>query len=327
MGIATLLFAPVMVSAQEEEETTVCDHSTGKTDDTFLGYARFILTPIFVCDDAAISILGEAGPRNYRINGTWGTICDNSRFKIGGEYLTQNINYNFPDGHHKHWRQQFAFGAKYQYYLDCPEWCVQGVQVTGYYSHSHSHGLPDYVCNSGRITGPISRGVAGAWALGADVGVIIEPWCCAQLIASVGYDNVNYKRHQEGRKRVSGVGGALCFEQGLFWNLRAHIDAYFKRAYNALEAKLSWTRCLSCGELEIGIFGGHVWGKSRLPSTSNAGVELGFAFGVDSCCQFVGIECNCDCCGEGNYLARWVRDPAVYMPQVLAISEFGYENQ
>lgn len=322
MGIATLLLAPALVQA-DEPEVAVCNHSTGKTDDTFFGGARFILSPIFVSEDSAISILAETGSNNYRANGTWGFISCNSRFKIGAEYLTQHIKYNFPDEGHRVWRQQFAIGGNYQYLLDCPEWFVEGIQITGYYSRAQNHSLHDFTCQgTGRTTGTIERGVAGARAWGADFGVITRPWCCSDLIVSVGYDNFNYGRHLQSNSRVSGVGVTLDFTQRLMWNLTANVTSQFKRAYNALEAKLSWTTCFDCGELEIGVYGGHVWGKNRLPSTSNAGLELGFAFGIDNCCQFTGIDCCGDCCHQGNNLAEWVRDPAVYMPQVFAISEY-----
>lgn len=321
MGIATLMVVPALASAQENEP---CNHSTGKTDDTFFGGARFILTPVFVCEDTAFSLLGEAGSNNYRVNGTFGSILESSRFKVGAEYLSQKIKYNLPNGVNHHWVQQFAIGGNYQFFLECPEWIVRGVQLTAYYSHSKSHHLGDHNCGSvdSDINGLIQRSIAGAWDLGADVGFIIQPWCCAQLITSVGYDNVNYKRHLQGRKRVSGASFTVDFDQKLFWNLDARIIAHFRKAFNDIQAKLSWTTCFDCGELEIGIYGGHVWGKSRLPSTSSAGVELGFAFGIDNCCQFVGIPCDCDCCHQGNFLADWVRDPAVYQPQVLAISEY-----
>lgn len=276
-----------------------------------------------MCENSAIGILGEIGPKNYRINGTYGLFYgDKHRFKVGGEYLGQKLHYRFLTGKDHRWINQYAVGGKYQYLVGC---CgmfggfLQGFQVSGYYSHAQSRTPRSIFFPNQNFT--IFRHVAGGQQWNAEGGIIIRPWACATLIGTVGYDEFRFHRHFNNRHRhYSGVSGTLYFNQRLWRQFAFDVKAEFRRAYNYVEGMLSWNRTFNCGELTLGVFGSHTWGNNRLPSVSTAGGELRYAFGVEKSC----IPCECSCYAPTacpSELSDWVASPAVYMPQVFAVSE------
>lgn len=316
-------------------------HGTGKTTDNFFGFARFVTTPVFVCENSAVSLLAEAGPKNYRVNGTWGFSCQNQqRFKIGAEYLVQKLHYNYGTGKVSHWTRQWAVGANYQYlFNDCCDPCscdpcscccnwIQGIQLNGAVSNADRDHLHVIIPDDPPF---VSRNISGSWFVNGDIGVILKPWECGTLIVGIGYDWVRYNRNitginenRRGHKNVAGVGGSVEFNQKFCGCYGFHLLAEFKRPYNYLEALVDWTKRMECGDLSVGLFGAHTWGKCNLASSSAAGVELRFAFGIDNCFNSVWCDpCSdpCDCCNPCQYseLSDWVSSPAVYMPEVLNI--------
>lgn len=329
------------VAAQESEEIITCDHSRGKTTDNFFGYARLFTTPVFVCDNNAISLMAEVGPKNYRLNGTWGFICDQHHFKIGAEYLWQKFHYKWITGKTERWDRQWAIGAKYQYLFDdcccdpcdcnpcCCNW-IDGIQISAAYSNSPGHHVSTLICNDPPF---VARNLGDSWFAGAEIGAIFSPWECGTIIVGVGYDYVRYCKNihgdvfeesAHGHKHCSGVGGSIEFDQRFCCNWGLHVIAQFKRPFNYLEGLLSYTYRTDCGDLLLGVFGAHTWGKCGLNSSSAAGVELGFAFGIDNCWNFVWCDpCSCpsDCCNPCAYseLSDWVSLPAVYIPEVLTV--------
>lgn len=331
------------VSAQESEDVITCDHDRGKSTDNFFGYARLFTTPVFVCDCSAVSLLAEVGPKNYRIGGTYGFFaCDQHRFKVGVEYLQQKFHYKYITGKTSKWQRQWAVGAKYQYlFNDCCDPCdpcccnwLSGIQLSTAFSNCNSHHLKTLICDDPPF---IARNLSNSWFVDGEVGVILTPWECGSIIVGLSYDYVRYGKnvrdnealiHEHGHKIVQGVGGSIEFDQKFCGCYGLHILAQFKRPYNYFEALLSWTKRTACGDLIVGVFGAHTWGKCNLNSSSAAGVELGFAFGIDGCCNIVWCDpCSdpCDCCNPCIYseLSDWVSSPAVYMPEVLSIANEG----
>src|ERR1700728_4124531 len=151
----------------------------------------------------------------------------------------------------------------------------------------------------------------------------MTPWCNSTLFVGASYDAVRYKRFEQGSKRESGVGAIVDFTQTLFCNYTANVRYEYKQIYNFIEGSINWNKSFAYGDLGIGVFGNHVWGKRELPSSSTAGIELSFTFGICECHLIpVGNFGGCDpCCPEPCLLRDWVAVPAVCMPQVLAIAD------
>jgi hypothetical protein len=116
---------------------------------------------------------------------------------------------------------------------------------------------------------------------------------------------------------VCGWGGSAALFQCLPCDFTFGLRGEFRRPYNYIEALLGWSTHTGWGDVNIGIYGGHTYGKDRVPSTSVAGVSIYWDFG-GSCCK---ADCCAPCC-PCNDLARWISvAPAVYVPVVLAIAE------
>src|ERR1700722_6001169 len=322
--------------------------------DNFYPVARVVLTPVFLSQDAAVSLLIEGGPRSYRFNGTLGVFaCNQHRFKVGGEFLSERLRFKLHEGdghegegqkYHVHrWLNQWAVGGLYQYLFenDCCNW-IKSFEVSGYYSNAKSKELPRK-----EISGvQFFQHIAGGDSWGVEAGTSLDTmWNCGQLLLAIDYDRVEYKRHDHDRghhhgsgsgssshdsghrsnrhnKEVSGVGGTVALYQPLGYGFDLDFKYQYKRAYDYIEGLLNWRNNMECGDLLIGVFANHVFGKERLPSSTTAGVELGFSFGIENFSLFGDCSdpCDVECCMDVCDLAAWVAIPAVYIPHVLAIA-------
>ncbi|MGK5594225.1 MAG: Ig domain-containing protein [Parachlamydiaceae bacterium] len=286
----------------------------GRTQNDLIPDFKFTLIPREVTESSAVSFLGEAGRRNFRFNGTFGFLLNQqNRFKVSGEYLQQKLGYRFSTGKANRWVRQFATGATFQH--DFCHSILSSGEVSGYCSYAPSHYLSREIRN-GFI---YSRRIAGSTAYGFEGGATFKLWPLAFLSVDASYDKVIYHRRFHSRKHVEGFGGSFAFHQQLFDHFGLNLRAEFKRPYNYFRASVNW--CHPCFRgLAIGIFGSHIRGKSRLPSNTMAGFELNYVFS-----DFFNTGCFEQVCQTKSYcsqeLACWVTNPAVYMPEVLAIAE------
>jgi len=301
------------------------DHHGRKTRDNFFPVGRLVLDPVFLCENAGFSLLMEGGPRSYRFNGTLGFICEcRNRFKISAEHLTQRLHYDFETGKTHRWMHQFAIGGIYQYLVECP--ClIEGVQLGLNYSNAPSKNLRDREFDTGEFN---LRRIAGSWSWMFEAGAIVTPWQCARVISSITYNQVHYRRKHQGGKRVSGLGYSLEFTQRFLRDFFLEFDYEYTQAYNNIGGALRWGTRFDCGDLGIGVFANHVFGKRRLPCSTTVGGELTFAFGIAGCnivpigpCDYDQCDYNSCCSYDACDLVAWISEPAVYMPQVLAISD------
>ncbi len=298
--------------------------SANGTDDNFFPVAQVVLTPVFLCEDAGFSLLMEGGPRSYRFNGTLGVIsCEQHRFKVGGEYLSQRFHHKFShnDCYHEkthNWVHQWAIGGKYQY-IFCDDYCnwLKYFEFGGYYAKAKNKELEpiEYSCYT------ICRSILGARSWGLEAGTAIDTcWNNGSLYFAINYDQVKFQKHHFCHKDINGVGATIALDQPLWCDVSFGLEYQYKRAYDFLEALLNWTNRMECGDLSLGIFYNYVWGKEHINSSNTLGLSLGFTFGVDNwslfgdCCA----PCDTDCCvADCSDLANWIAAPAVYMPQVI----------
>jgi hypothetical protein len=266
--------------------------------------------------DAAASLLVEAGPRNYRADATFGfNLSDLQRLKVTGEYLSQDIDYSFSTGIAREWVQQGAAGLDYQHNLSSNG--LNYIDVGGYYSHAPNKTLdPTYVTYMDIAGNTFAytnfRRIAGSNAYGISPSITLNPWQGLQATLAANYDNVHYDNQCITQQQSDGFGGTLTLNQQLGRYLQVNLSAGARAPFNTYQASIRYL--IPSANLSLGIMGNYTDGKDSLPDTSLAGVELTYI--VDKA-----KSTNAALDNRNTSVTAWVQKPAVYMPQVLAITE------
>lgn len=317
------LSAQLIAPGQSSDTTNTCSHSRKKTCTSLSPTLRIVLNPCNISQESAVSFLGEFGVRNLRLNGTVGmNLFKDNRLKVSVDYLKQQLGYNFSSGNTHQTINQFAIGGTYEYYLDC--WKIANVEATLFYSRAKGHTLSNVTCVSPSST--LSRHIAGGRDYGLSFGGYMLPWQCAKAGVFVYYDFVMYRKKFSTDRVVQGPGIGFSFGQKLYYNLEYDCRAEFRTPFLYYFGLLNWNSnyLRRYGDLKIGIFGSYTSGNSGLPDCSCIGVQLSFNFG---CCNPCLSTSNCNNpCTQSCYkscptLCDWTEIPAVYVPEVLAITE------
>jgi hypothetical protein len=287
-----------------------------------------LLGPFF--DEFAYSILGEAGVKNYRVGGTLGwEPTDEQRLKLSAEYLRQKLNYSFFSGDTAQWMNQGAIGLGYQHRILENSYDPQ-FDVDAFYSYAPNKTLNTITTTTtnGTITQTITdmRRIAGGRAAGISTGFDWAAWQGSRLGADLNYDHINYRKKYAPNENAIGFGGTVWLNQAINNNIDVNLAASVRQAFNYYVARLAWVRIPQYKNLSVGIEGDYIAGKQTLPTSYNAAVTLDYYLD----CASVGNKAYKNFKGELAYewvaptaqrLRNWVSDPAVYMPQVLAISD------
>ncbi len=298
---------------------TATTSAFAQTDNFLDGVARGQLSGDMSSYSAGAAAV-EAGPRNYRVSGTVGLRMNpRNRIKITGEWLWQDIDYGgFFTDTTREWVQQPAVGLGYQLALN--NRFINYFDLGGYYSHAPSKTLinVDFLdVPSGNIFTEMRR-IAGSTAGGANAGVHFHPWCGAEGSLALNWDDVVYDNQNTDRVTAKGFGGTVALTQDLQafgQDFEMGLSAAIRRPFDFYRAELNWVNPLPGSQLLIGIFGDYNRGKDELPNTGLVGLNLSFAVDAPVSRTKTGKGINPDS------LLAWVNQPAVYMPQVLAISD------
>lgn len=295
---------------------------------TFLGPSvrGSLTTPL--ADNVAYSLLGEAGLRNFRASSTLGfRLNPNHRLKFSVEYLWQEIGYAFFSGDTRQWVNQGAIGGDYQYTL----WNVALVpqfDLGAYYSHANNRSLSttngSFFNKLGLATSFIdARHLAGSNAGGVSPGVTVHPWVGARFGLALNYDKVNFQKNYSPNENVNGFGGTLRLSQFLTDDIVLGGRASVRQAFNDYRVFLAVTSLPYYGSWSFSLDSGYVAGKKTLPNTFNIGFNVDYY--LDYCPDLPNYK--------GEYKAESLvpvpaddflistSDPAVYMPQVLAMAD------
>lgn len=287
-----------------------------------LGYTRAIN------EDTAFSVAGEAAPKNLRVGGTLGwLLTPQQRIKISAEYLWQDITYAFFSGNTNQWVNQGALGAAYQYdfdYMFNPQF-----DLSAYASHAPSKSLSTILQSINNPDGTISsyvvdRRIAGSNAAGIAPGITITPWTGGRLSALLNYDSVHYDRKYQADDNAVGFGGTLGFNQVLTRHMGLGLGAEVRQPFNNYTASVTWSTLPDCGSWVVGLYGNYLSGKESLPDTWNVGLSANYLFDnqpVVSTHHMRDLKGEVPAPATRNNLTSWTADPAVYMPQVLAVPD------
>lgn len=290
-----------------------CESNTYKTNNYLAPIGRVVLNPSNDNGTFAFSFIGEAGMRNFRLNGTGGTwTTERSRLKLGGEYLIQRLSWNYTSGKTRHYVQQGAAALDWQYLLDCQ--ILQAFAFKGFYSYAPSKHLSSERCFSS-VSQFVERRIAGAQNIGGVFSTVLALNATSTLDVSVIYDHVRYRRQLEERKLVAGFGGGFTFRSRLPGCVDIELLTEFRRPFNLYGLKFSWPKGVS-STWTTSVFANYTRGKVHLPHSMAVGLE--FAFNVGGCDQG---QNYCGPLWDPCDLAEWISRPAIFSPEVLAIRD------
>lgn len=282
----------------------------------------------------AYSVLGEAGLKNFRVGGTLGwKLEQNQYFKVSAEYLWQDITYNFFAGNTDQWVQQGAIGAGYLYEFN--GYCYDPhFDLNAYLSHAPSKSLST-VFGTFRKAGVVTsfkdqRHIAGSNGAGIVPTVSIAPWQGARAGLGLNYDNVRYNKNFPANEDAKGLGGTFTFNQIVTQDVDFGLSAAVRQPFNNYAAGINFTNVPYFGRWVLGVDGEYTAGKNTLPNTWNVGLSASYT--LDQRCEAVPVYKNGYYKDSVRYkdqpigddLVGYTSDPAVYMPQVLAIPDEGF---
>lgn len=273
-------------------------------------------------NDTAVSILGEAGLRNFRIGATFGwALDDTQRVKLSAEYLLQRITYPFFAGNTRQWVDQGAIGAAYQYDLFNYAYQPQ-FNLSAFFSHAANKELSTVTGTFVDATGTVQsfvndRRIAGSKAGGVAPGVSFHPWQGARLGADLNYDKVDYDTKFGRDRDAIGFGGTVRYKQRITDTFGLGLMAAVRRPFNNYEADLYWLNVPYFSSWKVGLAGVYTDGKRALPDTYNVLLSLDY---IDECPQIA--KSNVANLNQTHpSISKWTSKPAVYLPQVLAIPD------
>lgn len=292
---------------------------------TFLGPTARLGFTTTLSDTSAIAVAGEAAPKNYRLNLTMGWELDpEQRIKLTGEYLWQDINYAFFSGDADAWVQQLALGLAYQHDFFAYRFSPQ-LDVSGYFSHASSRTLGTVQGQFVNAGVPFvfldPRRIAGSNAFGITPGVSASFWAQGRIGLDINYDNVFYSQQNTTPNHdAQGLGATIFLKQNLTNNLDLDLAAGMRQPYNDYSFILNWSHVPFHGDWTLGFFGDYITGKNTLPSTWDIGLNANYLLDRRTVATPINYKNEQPLPHSDNLLA-WTADPAVYMPQVLAVSD------
>jgi len=319
---AVALSAICLFNSASLQAQTTCDNSIGRSNN-HLPQVRLTLEPILYNDFNAVFLLGEAGHRHYRINGTYGlNFCTDHFIKIGGEWLTEDLEYKFYSGRQRRWVSQAAGGAVYRYVLPFSCYSIISFNLSFDYSKANKQDLKSFDCSD---LSTLQRRISGGQNGGGTLGFTALPWRGGEVTVALTYDCLRLNRKHQHDENLHGYGGAVAWKQRLWRNVNMKIIAEIRRPYEFYEAQFDFVNWTMGGDYTLGIFGNYTHGKKSLPNTIGYGIVLGADLGAQSCRTGCSRSSSCrpnePCLSPVYDLASWAAVPAVYIPEVLAITD------
>lgn len=270
------------------------------------------IQPIAFGASQAVSALFQCGLRDVRMSGTYALELGEGHLVKGtAEYLHEKLGFHFSSGTSHAWVQQYSLGAAYK--CNQPFYCLESLEAGGAYSFSPSRTLPSKLVQDDDLIA--ERRIAGADFASLFVSSRCD-WGKAVIGGQLLYDYVKFRRKLQDEKTISGPGAGISFHYPLFSGTQLHLSAELRRPYLFMEGRFGWNMSFFSNRTSASVFIESTKGFSSIPDSTRFGIELSLQFGPR---QETLIE------GEKYYCVteaqRYARMPAVYRPQVLAISD------
>lgn len=276
----------------------------------------------------AFNALGEYGHGQTRLSATLGFgLSPLAQMKFTVERLSQSLAFSFDSGDIESRIYQNAFGVRFQQQFAQP--FLQNVNWGGYYARAQNKNLAPVVFTSnGANCGGYGEGItcinyrriAGALSSGFDLGAEFLLTPSTLLGSNLYYDQVKYDTRltTDTTHNEEGFGGGLKLNQLLSKRLKFSGEASTRKIYDNFQGSVSWVPPFSTLGLELSVRGEHVISRNATANNDSISVQARWLpeGSQDYQTRFLWKKKQ-----EFAALTEWVKTPAVYMKQVLAIAE------
>lgn len=268
----------------------------------------------------ATSLDVESGKKMYRFNATFAYLLSlEQRLKFSAEYLTQDLTFDFLSGEVNKWIGQNAYGLTYEYLL--PYDFVKSIVLNTFYSKAQSKNLsPVFYFDQNSQLYEDFRYIAGATDTHGSLQINLLPIKTTLLGLQLSYDNLNYNKKYSGDDdSYNGFDFTINLQQLITNQLKLQLSASRVPAYQDYHAEIDWlVHSMSDARFELGLNGEQIIGNHGLQNDIRVGVNLNLRLGVNKTNSTTN-RYNLNLTDNFNDLSDWTAEPAVYMPQVLAV--------
>jgi hypothetical protein len=262
----------------------------------------------------------DFGPSEFRLGGTWGhALTQQQRFKITAEHLAQRPDYDFVGQDDTQWQGQNAFGANYQYLLDCEY--VKALNFSAYVANAEDENFSTITFTKNQQTFIDIRHSTGANSYGAMAGLQLQFWSTGLIGLAANYDAVHYSPTYVSGPSRQGPGATASLDQLITDHLRFAASASDLQPYHRVQAELAWLAYTRPGRhLEIALLGSSTQGDTPVGTDHRAGLSLAYSWsGNLDKPPFVYSLPTLNNAYED--LSSWTAAPAVHLPEVLAVKD------
>ena len=274
-----------------------------------------------VNDFSALSVLGEYGSEQYRLNATAGfQVYPHGLFKVGGEYLSQVLPFNFDSGSIDERVGQSAYGFDFQHQVN--QAALKNINLGGYWAKA-----PNVSLETIQFTGDDDyeyinqRNLAGATSQGLDFGGTLTLTPLTSLDVALNYDDVYYHTELTDNEtdNTSGMGGTLKVNQLIGDRMKLSAEASNRTIYNTYGIDLAYAPPFAREVgLKVGLFIQRLVSSNDTPSSNTYGLQLSFLGDEPTKSTVLGDNNQRDITPD---LVEWVKSPAVYMDRVMITAE------
>lgn len=292
-------------------------------EDSMLGWFGQFTTAFSLDSEHAAALEFDLGPKVQRINTTYGfAINDKNRLKLTAEYLREDLDFEFYTGDTTQWIGQGAFGATYQYVLDS-SW-LKNLSLNSHYSSAQSKNLSTQIISyDDGSTLSDYRHIAGGKDLNGNADIGLALWRNSLLTLGPDYDRVRYdtKYDIQSGNDAQGWGGHAHLAQGLKHNVSLDLDSTLSQVYHIYGAALNWVwHSNHKAAFSTGYNSSYTQDRTAQRNFWINSLTLNIVW--DPVQSSYSQETRAETADSNlTPLLSWVQTPAVYMADVLAISD------
>lgn len=277
----------------------------------------------------AFNALGEYGHGQTRLSGTLGFgITPLAQMKLTMERLSQRLPFSYASGDITARVSQGAFGWRFQQQFEHP--FFQNFNGGAYYARAQSKDLSPLVFTSNGsncgLYGAVGlqcinyRRIAGAISSGFDWGTELLLTSSTLLGGNLYYDQVMYDTRLtgDGSHDSDGLGGSLKISQLLGKRLKFSGEASVRKIYDSFQGSLSWLPPFKAANVEVALSGEHVISHNETANNNSVSLQARW---VPEGVQNYETAFRWKAKPSLDEIVEWVKTPAVYMKQVLAVAE------